>query len=138
MFRPESNRLCIFFELSALTVGLAPRGGFQGKAGFLRILSPNASRRSNQPGLLPSSWRLHRAPKWFIVRESYSVMTEGPEDTEIFDVFMFDSDFEIERPKRVLRQGLHLISGASWVWYIAIREGLTAQQWQTASARVRH
>lgn len=79
MFRSEANRLCRFFELSSLTLALAPRGGFQGKAGFLRILGNNASKRANQPGLLPSSWKHAREPKWWIVRESYFVATDGPE-----------------------------------------------------------
>lgn len=79
MFRPESNRLCRFFELSALTLALAPRGGFQSKAGFLKNLSSNTSKRANQPGLLPTSWYHHREPKWWIVRDSYFVAAEGPE-----------------------------------------------------------
>jgi phospholipase D1/2 len=111
LFRPESNRLCIFFELSALTVALAPRGGFQGKAGFLKILSMKAGRRSAHPGLLPSTWRQHREPKWFMVRESYFVSTDGPQETDVYDVFLIDSDFAIERPRRAYRKGLHLLSG---------------------------
>jgi phospholipase D1/2 len=79
MFRNEANRLCRFFELSSLTLALAPRGGFQGKAGFLRILGSNASKRANQPGLMPTSWKHAREPKWWIVRESYFVATSGPE-----------------------------------------------------------
>lgn len=34
MFRPEANRLCRFFEISALSVQLATRGGIQGKLPF--------------------------------------------------------------------------------------------------------
>lgn len=111
IFRPESNRLCKFFELSALTLALAPTGGFQGKAGFLKMPGSNASRRANQPGLTPASWIANRAPKWFIVRDSYFVATEGPESSDIYDVFLIDSDFTIERPKRVYRTGFSLISG---------------------------
>lgn len=106
MFRPESNRLCVFFELSALTVALAPRGGFQGKAGFIKIPSIHASRKNNQPGLVPSKWKNHRKPKWFIVRESYFVATDGPSETDVYDVFIIDNDFAIERPKRAYRKGL--------------------------------
>lgn len=109
MFRPESNRLCIFFELSALTVALGPRGGFQGKAGFLRIPTMQVSRKSNQPGLMPSKWKQHRSPKWFIVRESFFVAVDGPADTDIYDVFLIDTDFTIERPKRAYRKGLKLL-----------------------------
>lgn len=115
VFRPESNRLCKFFELSALTLQLAPRGGFQGKAGFLKILGSGTSRRANQPGLTPTSWKHSREPKWVIVRDSYIVATDGPESTDIYEVFLIDSDFEIERPKRALRQGLNLVSGRSTV-----------------------
>lgn len=113
MFRPESNRLCRFFELSALTVSLAPRGGFQSKAGFLKIKGSNASARRNQPGLTPTSWAASRKPKWWMVRDSYFVVTEGPESTEIYDVFLIDSDFAIERPKRVLRKTLKAFTGKS-------------------------
>nr|XP_019012545.1 phospholipase D [Kwoniella pini CBS 10737]OCF51326.1 phospholipase D [Kwoniella pini CBS 10737] len=108
IFRPESNRLCKFFELSALTLQLAPRGGFQGKAGFLKIPDWGASRRANQPGLAPTSWAAHRKPKWFIVRDSYFVATDGPESVDYYDVFLLDADFSIERPKRYYRTGLHL------------------------------
>lgn len=113
IFRPESNRLCKFFELSALTLALAPAGGFQGKAGFLKMPGSNASRRANQPGLTPGSWIANRAPKWFIVRDSYFVATQGPESSDIYDVFLIDSDFAIERPKRVYRTGFSLIAGKS-------------------------
>jgi phospholipase D1/2 len=82
MFRPEAARLCWFFELSSLTLSLAPRGGFQSKAGFVKMVGPKASKRANQPGPSPTSWPLwyhRREPKWFIVKESYIVFTEGPE-----------------------------------------------------------
>lgn len=109
MFRPESNILCIFFELSALTVALGPRGGFQGKAGFLKIPTTHVSRKSNQPGLKPSKWKKHHKPKWFIVRESFFVAVDGPAETDIYDVFLIDTDFTIERPKRAYRKGLKLL-----------------------------
>lgn len=79
IFRPESNRLCKFFEISSLTLSLAPRGGFQGKAGFVRLPGSNTSRRSNQPGMSPLSWFTDRSPKWFTIRDSYFVATDGPE-----------------------------------------------------------
>lgn len=116
MFRPESNRLCIFFELSALTVALGPRGGFQGKAGFLKIPTMQVSRKSNQPGLKITKWKQHREPKWFIVRESFFVAADSPADTDIYDVFLIDTDFTIERPKRAYRKGLKLLK-LSWVWW---------------------
>ena len=45
------------------------------------------------------------------MRDTYFVATEGPEATEIYDVFMLDEDFSIERPKRVYRTGFNLLSG---------------------------
>ncbi|WVQ80598.1 hypothetical protein IAT38_002703 [Cryptococcus sp. DSM 104549] len=110
IFRPESNRLCKFFELSALTLALGPRGGFQGKAGFLKIPGANASRRANQPGLTPMSWKASREPKWFVVRDTYCVATDGPETIDFYEVFLFDANFTIERPKRYYRTGLHAFS----------------------------
>ena len=95
----------MFFELSVLTVDLAPRGGFQGKAGFLKIPGANASRRANQPGITPTSWVQSRKPKWFIVRDSYFLATDSPAATELYDVFIIDNDFAIERPKRAYRSG---------------------------------
>ncbi|ORY27900.1 putative phospholipase D [Naematelia encephala] len=121
IFRPESNRLCKFFELSSLTLSLAPRGGFQGKAGFLKIPGANASRRSNQPGLTPTSWMHSREPKWCIVRDSYFVATDGPEATEFYDVFLLDTDFSIERPRRVYRHGMHLLSGRTSLRSIRVK-----------------
>nr|AAN75609.2 SPO14 [Cryptococcus neoformans var. neoformans] len=123
IFRPESNRLCKFFELSALTLALAPRGGFQGKAGFLKIPGSNASRRANQPGLTPQSWKVSKKPKWFIVRDSYCVATDGPEITDFYDVFLFDTDFTIIRPKRYYRQGINILSGHAAVKHVKPKVG---------------
>ena len=128
IFRPESNRLCKFFELSTLTLSLAPRGGFQGKAGFLKIPGSNASRRANQPGLTPMSWLHSREPKWFIVRDTFFVATDGPEATDFYDVFLLDQDFAIERPKRVLRTGLHLMKGQTSVRAIRKKETPMGQE----------
>ncbi|AAW43231.2 conserved hypothetical protein [Cryptococcus deneoformans JEC21] len=123
IFRPESNRLCRFFELSALTLALAPRGGFQGKTGFLKIPGSNVSRRANQPGLTPQSWKASKEPKWFIVRDTYCVATDGPETTDFYDVFLFDSDFTIIRPKRYYRQGINILSGHAAVRHIKLKNG---------------
>ncbi len=91
MFRPESERLCRFFELSAMTLALAPRGGFQSKAGFLKIIAANAGKRANQPGLLPTSWKRSREPKWWIVRESFFVATNSPDSVSRRRCTPFDS-----------------------------------------------
>lgn len=104
IFRPESNRLCKFFELSSLTLSLAPRGGFQGKAGYLRLPGSNTSRRANQPGLTPASWLHHRSPKWFIIRDSYFVATEGPEAVSL--CVMCCASMETDDTDRAVR-GVH-------------------------------
>ena len=79
MFRPEANRLCKFFELSAMSIALAKRGGSQGKQGYLRVLSSGASRHK-RPGFHPLDLKRRHEPKWFIVRESYIVSTDEPCD----------------------------------------------------------
>ena len=108
MFRPEANRLCKFFEISALSISLATRGGFQGKQGYLRILS-KSSRKDAQKGILtPISWIKSHEPKWFIVRESYIVIVDEPDSLQVHDVFLVDGAFEIERPKRLYKQTFHL------------------------------
>ncbi|GEM08475.1 phospholipase D [Rhodotorula toruloides] len=108
MFGPGANRLCKFLEISAMSIKLATRGGEQGKQGYLRITSSGASRRK-QPGFHPLSWKKRHEPKWFIVRDSYIVAVESPASTEVFEVIMVDSTFEIERPTRVYRKGLNLL-----------------------------
>lgn len=108
MFKPEANRLCKFFELSTLSITLASKGGYQGKQGYLRILS-RSSRKDAQGSLLtPVTWIKAHEPKWCIVRESYIAIVDQPDSTQVFDVFLLDNQFEIERPKRLYRQTLHL------------------------------
>ncbi|KAJ1309919.1 hypothetical protein OPQ81_006678 [Rhizoctonia solani] len=110
MFRADANRLFRFFEMSALSIALAQRGGIQGKAGYLRVLSSNMSRKAAHTGLL--AWKRNHEPKWWLVRESYLVAVEDPGELQIFDVFLLDSDFAIERPVRYYRQGLSFLHGA--------------------------
>ncbi|KDN38041.1 phospholipase D [Tilletiaria anomala UBC 951] len=109
MFRPEANRLCKFFEISALSVSLASRGGYQGKQGYLRILS-KSSRKSEQQASLLTPWRWVKShePKWFIVRESFIAIVDEPDSLQIHDVFLMDTEFEIVRPKRIYRQTMSL------------------------------
>ncbi|KAG8716450.1 Phospholipase D1 [Ceratobasidium sp. 423] len=109
MFRADANRLFRFFEMSALSTALAQRGGIQGKAGYLRVLSSNMSRKGAQTGLL--AWKRNHEPKWWLVRESYLVAVEDPGELQIFDVFLLDSEFTIERPVRYYRQGLSFLHG---------------------------
>ncbi|SGY80044.1 BQ5605_C008g05292 [Microbotryum silenes-dioicae] len=109
MFGPGANRLCKFLEISAMSLSLATRGGEQGKQGYLTIASSGASRRK-APGFHPLAFSNRHQPKWFIVRDSFIVAVDDPASTEIYDVIMVDSTFELERPKRILRQGLNAIT----------------------------
>ncbi|GAA5927466.1 uncharacterized protein JCM15063_005909 [Sporobolomyces koalae] len=109
MFGPSANRLCKFLEISAMSIQLATRGGEQGKQGYLRITSGGASRRK-QPGFHPLSWKKRHDPKWFIVRDSYLVAVDDPASTEIYEVMLVDSTFEIERPTRMYRKGLKVLA----------------------------
>ena len=131
MFGPGANRLLKFLEITAHSVASATRGGEQGKQGYLRVMSANASRRRPN-GFHPLAFHKRHEPKWFIVRESYIVALDDPAtvrpaslynsphaasmadetllQTEIWDVFLFDQDFVLERPKRLYKQGMHLLS----------------------------
>ncbi|CAO1614671.1 unnamed protein product [Jaminaea pallidilutea] len=108
MFRPEANRLCKFFELSGLGVSLATRGGFSGKQGYLRVLSRGGRKNEQASILSPMRWVGAQKPKWFIVRESYIAICPGPETLEVHDIFLIDSEFRVERPKRIYKQATHL------------------------------
>lgn len=110
MFRPEANRLCKFFELSALGISLATRGGFSGKQGFLRVLSRGGRKAEQRALLSPGRFIQSREPKWFVVRESYIAISPGPETLEVHDVFLIDGEFRVERPKRLYKQAAHLAS----------------------------
>lgn len=79
MLRPEANRLIRFLEISALTLSLAQAGGAQGKSGYLRVLSNDVSKKSDRPMLAPIAWAKSRKPKWWVVRESYLVAVEEPD-----------------------------------------------------------
>ena len=94
IFRPESNRLCKFLELSALGVRLAAEGGYHGKEGLMTIQSSKGidARKKWAPG--PFIQR--HTPKWFLVRHSYVVCVDSPEEMNVYDVFLVDSDFDID------------------------------------------
>jgi phospholipase D1/2 len=79
MFLPDANRLCKFFELSAMTTYLATAGGVQGKQGYLRIMSSGASRKKTQ-SFDPLGFHRRHEPKWFVVRDSYLVATNNPDE----------------------------------------------------------
>lgn len=101
-FRADSNRLCKFLELSALGVRLAAEGSYHGKEGFMVIQSVKGLdfRRSWQPSQVAS----RHSPKWFLVRHSYIVCVDSPEEMNIYDVFLVDSDFTLQPKKRRLRE----------------------------------
>ncbi|KAI9813576.1 MAG: Phospholipase D1 [Pycnora praestabilis] len=102
IFRADSNRLCKFLELSALGVRLAAESSYHGKEGFLVIKSGKGLdfRRAWTPALLAS----RHSPKWFLVRHSYVVCVDSPEEMNIYDVFLVDSDFSIQTAKKGLGQ----------------------------------
>lgn len=101
IFRPESNRLCKFLELSALGVRLAAEGSYHGKEGFLIIQSGKGVdfRKAWTPTMLKG----RHGPKWFSVRHSYVVCVDSPEEMHIYDVFLVDSSFEIQTQKKRIR-----------------------------------
>ena len=100
VFRPESNRLCKFLELSALGVRLAAEASYHGKEGFLIIQSGKGAdfRRAWTPSLIKG----RHSPKWFLVRHSYVVCVDSPEEMNIYDVFLVDSKFQIQTKKKRL------------------------------------
>ncbi|KAF6757522.1 hypothetical protein DFP72DRAFT_758222, partial [Ephemerocybe angulata] len=110
MFHPTSNRLATFLEISSLSIALSHSGGAQYKAGYLRVEAE--SRGATPFGRKSSSHSQRREQRWCAVRESYLVALVEPGELDIWDVFLLDSEFKIERPKRYYRQGfgglLHL------------------------------
>lgn len=101
IFKPDSNRLCKFLELSALGVRLAAEGGYHGKEGFLIIQSSKGL--DFRQGLTPSLMKKRHSPKWFLVRHSYIVCVDSPEEMNVYDVFLVDPYFEMQSQKFDLR-----------------------------------
>ncbi|KAH0536430.1 hypothetical protein FGG08_006699 [Glutinoglossum americanum] len=101
IFRADSNRLCKFLELSALGVRLAAEGSYHGKEGLLIIRSSKGLdfRRGWHPSLIAQ----RHSPKWFLVRHSYIVCVDSPEEMNIYDVFLVDAEFTIETKRNRLR-----------------------------------
>ncbi|KAH8786123.1 phospholipase-like protein D1 [Hyaloscypha finlandica] len=102
IFRADSNRLCRFLELSALGVRLAAEGSYHGKEGYLIIQSANGLdvRRL----LKPSNIFARHSPKWFLVRHSYIVCVDSPENMHIYDVYLVDPKFEVRQKRRRLKE----------------------------------
>lgn len=101
IFRPESNRLCKFLELSALGVRLAAEGSYHGKEGLLIMQSGRGVdfRKAWTPSLI----KRRHGPKWFSVRHSYVVCVDSPEEMNIYDVFLVDSSFRVQTKGKRLR-----------------------------------
>lgn len=102
IFRADSNRLCRFLELSALGVRLAAEGSYHGKEGYLVIQSAKGLdvRRMLTPKLVFA----RHSPKWFLVRHSYIVCVDSPENMHIYDVYLVDPKFEIQKKRRKLKE----------------------------------
>lgn len=95
IFRADSNRLCRFLEISALGVRLAVEGGYHGKEGFLHIY--HMSGLDYRHSWKPDIWKDRHEKKWFLVRHSYIVCVDSPEEMHIYDVFLIDPEFKIRR-----------------------------------------
>lgn len=78
MFRPEANRLTRFFEISALSIILANSGGVQGKAGLLRVIGGETSRKGVSGGFSIIGLTDAAKTRWWNVRESYLVAVDDP------------------------------------------------------------
>ncbi|KAI9725434.1 MAG: Phospholipase D1 [Chrysothrix sp. TS-e1954] len=99
IFRAGSNRLCKFLELSALGIRLAAEGGYHGKEGTLVLQSGKGVdwRKKWNPALFLERHR----PMWFLVRQSYIVCVDSPEEMNVYDVFLVDPSFDMaaKRPR---------------------------------------
>ncbi|KAK3935890.1 phospholipase D1 [Diplogelasinospora grovesii] len=91
MFRADSNRLCRFLELSALGVRLAAEGSYHGKECYLHIQSSKGL--DFRRVLTPQKVIARHTRKWFLVRQSYIVCVESPENMNIYDVYLVDPTF---------------------------------------------
>ncbi|KAL2758247.1 hypothetical protein ACRALDRAFT_2025867 [Sodiomyces alcalophilus JCM 7366] len=102
MFRADSNRLCKFLELSALGVRLAAEGSYHGKECYLHIQSSKGL--DFRRVLTPKRVIARHSRKWFLVRSSYIVCVESPENMLVYDVYLVDPKFRIVSKKSTLKQ----------------------------------
>ncbi|KAI1112305.1 phospholipase D [Nemania sp. NC0429] len=109
MFRPDSNRLCKFLELSALGVRLAAEGNFHGKECYLHIQSTKGI--DFRRVLTPQKVIASHSRKWFLVRQNYIAVVESPATMNIYDVYLVDPLFRVESKKSKLRRFGKLIKG---------------------------
>jgi phospholipase D1/2 len=108
MFRPDSNRLCRFLELSALGVRLAAEGTYHGKECYLHIQSSKGL--DFRRVLTPRAVMARHTRKWFLVRQSYIVCVESPENMNVYDVYLVDSKFRIASKPNALKKQLGWLS----------------------------
>lgn len=109
MFRPDSNRLCKFLELSALGVRLAAEGNFHGKECYLHIQSTKGI--DFRRVLTPQKVIASHSRKWFLVRQNYIAVVESPATMNIYDVYLVDPLFRVEPKKSKLRRFGKIIKG---------------------------
>ncbi|KAI0388714.1 phospholipase D [Xylariaceae sp. FL0594] len=111
MFRPDSNRLCKFLELSALGVRLAAEGNFHGKECYLHIQS--AKGIDFRRVLTPQKVIARHSRKWFLVRQNYIAVVESPSSMNIYDVYLVDPHFHVVAKKNKFHLFGRKITGAS-------------------------
>ncbi|KAI0134102.1 hypothetical protein BJ170DRAFT_184678 [Xylariales sp. AK1849] len=102
MFRADANRLCRFFELSALGVRLAAEGSYHGKECYLHIQSSKGI--DFRRVLTPSKVIARHSRKWFLVRQNYIVVVDSPSTMNIYDVYLVDPNFRIVTKGNKLKQ----------------------------------
>lgn len=91
MFHPTANRLAGFLEINALAIALAQSGGFQSKAGYLRIDATGT--KGGGFGRKSTRWSEKKQTRWCAVRESYLVVLEQPGEVRFYRArqdFSFD------------------------------------------------
>ncbi|TGJ83392.1 hypothetical protein E0Z10_g5376 [Xylaria hypoxylon] len=110
MFRPDSNRLCKFLELSALGVRLAAEGNFHGKECYMHIQATKGI--DFRRVLTPQKVIARHSRKWFLVRQNYIAVVESPATMNIYDVYLVDPLFRVETKKSKLRRFGRKIKGS--------------------------
>ncbi|KAI0187504.1 phospholipase D [Astrocystis sublimbata] len=111
MFRPDSNRLCKFLELSALGVRLAAEGNFHGKECYLHIQSTRGI--DFRRVLTPQKVIATHSRKWFLVRQNYIAVVESPATMNIYDVYLVDPHFRVESKKSKFKRFGNILKGSA-------------------------
>lgn len=96
--RVEANKICQFFELSSMSIRLAPEQSYHGKEGplFIRSFASHLGWRVShwRPDDLQKMINRH-TNKWFMVRHSYIMCVDNMTTTTLLEVFLVDSGFKI-------------------------------------------